>query len=76
MGSFGGGSEVMLGWCGVVLGRYGVLWGWCGSGVGVVYELGWVGVVVVWGGVGRHHGGHCAVTGRGRAGTSLIHYAR
>ena len=39
----------MLGWC---RGGVGVVRLWFGDGVGVVWELGWVGVVVVWGGVG------------------------
>ena len=54
--------RVVWGW-----GDVGVVWGWCRS---------WVGVMVVWGGVGCHHGGRCAITGRGRACTSLIQYVQ
>ena len=70
---------VGLGWfCGGV----GVVCWWFGGGVRVV--RGGVGMiclmtlvlVVVWGGVGWHHGGRCAITGRGRTCTSLIQYAR
>ena len=52
----------------------GVAWWWFRGGVRVVQELGWVGVVVGWGGVGWHQGWHSAFRGRGRACTSLIQY--
>ena len=52
--AFGGGVGVVWWWFGggLELVGVGVGWGWCGVDMGVVWELGWFGLVVGWGGVG------------------------